>query len=180
VLRIALAFVAVRLLQVTGLLLAGGVLLLWVGWKLFGDIAERGRQARLKAEIDRAIAADPEGAAALAAAASHPLARRHSFAGALLLVLFTDLSVSLDNVLAVAGAARARPIAMLFGLVLSAALVAFGASLVARIVGRWRWIGYLAVAVVAATALKMIWDGGIDLIRDGVFDTLCACRRHGT
>jgi YjbE family integral membrane protein len=176
ILRIALALVAVQLLKVVGLLLAGGLLLLWVAWRTWTDIAAHGRRETLKAEIARAIARDPEGAAALAAAAAHPALRTRSFASAIILVLVTDVSVSLDNVLAVAGAARERPLAMLVGLLLSAVMVAFGASLVARLIGRWRWIGYIAALVVLATGLKMIWDGGIDVIQAGYLDGLCGCR----
>jgi len=176
VLRILLALAAVRLLQIPGLLLAGGVLLLWVGWRLAWDLRERARHDAIRRDIDRAIAAAPAGPAALAAAAARPIMPR-SLLSVILLVLITAVSVSLDNVLAVAGAAHTRPLAMLFGLFLSAVLTALGASLVARVVGRWRWLGYVAVIVVLATAGKMIWDGGIDLIRTGALDSLCGCGR---
>jgi len=176
VLRILLALAAVRLLQIPGLLLAGGGLLLWVGWRLAWDLRERARHDAIRRDIDRALAADPDGPAALAAATARPIKPR-SLLSVILLVLITDVSVSLDNVLAVAGAAHTRPLAMLFGLFLSAVLTALGASLVARVVGRWRWLGYVAVIVVLATAGKMIWDGGIDLIRTGALDSLCGCGR---
>lgn len=174
ILRILLALGAVRLLQITGLLLLGGVLLLWVGSRLWWDLRERARHDAIRRDIDRALAADPDGAASLATI-KPPKPR--SLLSVILLVLITDVSVSLDNVLAVAGAAHTRPLAMLAGLFLSAVLVAFGASLVARVIGRWRWLGYLAVLVVLATAARMMWDGGIDVIRAGMLDSLCGCGR---
>src|SRR3569623_97911 len=117
VLRILLALAAVRLLQIHGLLLAGGGLLLWVGWRLAWDLRERARHDAIPRHIDRALAADPDGPAALAAATARPIKPR-SLLSVILLVLITDVSVSLDNVLAVAGAAHTRALDRALGRVL--------------------------------------------------------------
>jgi YjbE family integral membrane protein len=139
VLRIGLAVTATRLLGVVGLTLAGGLLLLWVCWKMWRDL--------------RAASHHDEGAEA---AAGKPA---KSFMGALVQILIADLSMSLDNVLAVAGAAREHPAILVFGLLLSIALMGFAANIIARFLHKARWIGYVGLLVVVYVALHMIWEG---------------------
>ncbi len=145
VLRIGFALLATRLLGVIGLTLAGGLILLWVCWKMWRDL----RAAHL-------AAADAEG--------GHAAAK--SFGGALLQIMLADLSMSLDNVLAVAGAAREHPALLVFGLILSIALMGLAAEWIARMLNRARWMGYLGLVVVVYVALHMVWDGHRVLVID--------------
>ena len=140
VIRIGLALVAVRLLAVIGLTLAGGLLLLWVGWRSLRELRQRrdGSAGRLPA----------------------------SFAGAMIRIIVADVSMSLENVLAVAGAARSDRVALVGGLLLSVLLMGVAASLVARLLQRYRWIAFVGIAIVLTVALRMIWDGGGDVLRD--------------
>jgi len=132
--RIALSLVAVRLLAVLGLTLAGGVLLVWVCWKMYREL--RG------------------GAAAAQAAAP-----RKSLRQAIVQIAVADLSMSLDNVLAVAGAAHAHIWVLVGGLALSVLLMGVAANFLARLLERYRWIAWLGLAVVVFVAGRMIWDG---------------------
>jgi YjbE family integral membrane protein len=141
VLRIAFALVVSQLLQVVGLILAGGLLLLWVAWKMF-------RELRHKPE-------DPATAAHEAAA----IRPARSFWGAAWAVSLADVSMSLDNVLAVAGAARAHPWVLAAGLVLSVGLMGVAANFIAKYIDRYRWIGWIGLAVILWVALRMIHDG---------------------
>ena len=140
---ILFALVATRLLQVVGLLLGGGLLLLWVAWKLW-------RELRAGHAGDGAA----EGTVAPA--------RRKTFAQAALQVALADLSMSLDNVLAVAGAARDHPAVLLLGLGLSVTLMALAANLIARFIERHRWIAYVGLAVIVYVAGTMIYHGLTD------------------
>ena len=144
VLRIGFALLATRLLNIIGLTLAGGLILLWVCWKMWRDL--RGAH---QAED--------------AAAGTRPA---KSFAGALLQIMLADLSMSLDNVLAVAGAAREHPALLVFGLILSIALMGIAANWIARVLNRVRWIGYVGLVVVVYVALHMVWDGHRGLVID--------------
>ena len=137
-LRIALAAVAVELLAIVGLLLAGGILLLWVTWKMWREL--RGQRHN----------------AALADGADVP---RKTFAEAAWQIVFADISMSLDNVLAVAGAARDHPAALVFGLGLSIVLMGFAANMVANLLNRYRWIAYIGLAIILYVALDMTWRG---------------------
>jgi YjbE family integral membrane protein len=129
------ALIAARLLQIIGLLLAGGLLLLWVCWRMWRD---------LRAEQEK----------------RHPHApHAKTLRQALTQIFIADLSMSLDNVLAVAGAARAHPGALVFGLLLSITLTGLAASAIARLMKRAPWIGYIGLAIVIFVAGHMIWDG---------------------
>ncbi|HWU72913.1 MAG TPA: YjbE family putative metal transport protein [Sphingomonas sp.] len=139
------AFVATQLLHVVGLLFAGGVLLLWVAWKLFREL----QHAR---HHDKAVAAD----------APTPARAPKSFAKAAFQVALADLSMSLDNVLAVAGAARDHPTVLLFGLALSVTLMAIAANYIARLIERYHWIAYLGLVVILYVAGSMIREGIVD------------------
>jgi YjbE family integral membrane protein len=146
-LRIAFALLATRILAVIGLTLAGGLILLWVCWKMWRDL-RASAQAHGSAE-----------------ASAHQIHAK-SFAGALTQIMLADLSMSLDNVLAVAGAARDHPALLVFGLLLSIALMGVAASWIARFLGRMRWLGYVGLAVVVYVALHMIWDGSRGVMID--------------
>jgi YjbE family integral membrane protein len=139
VLRIGLAVAATQLLGVVGLTLAGGFLLLWVCWKMWRDLRA--------ANHHDATAGAPAGKPA------------KSFGAALVQILIADLSMSLDNVLAVAGAARDHPAILVFGLLMSIALMGFAANIIARFLHKARWIGYVGLAVVIYVALHMVWEG---------------------
>jgi YjbE family integral membrane protein len=145
VLRIAFALLVTQLLQIVGLILAGGLLLLWVAWKMYREIVQH------KAVIDGPGDDDFE------ASGGPPPAK--SFAAAAWSVALADVSMSLDNVLAVAGAAREHPEIMVVGLLLSVALMGIAANLIAKYIERYRWIGYVGLAVIVYVAIKMIWEG---------------------
>jgi len=149
ILRILFAAVALQLLEIIGLALAGGVLLLWVAWKLFREL----RQAQA---VRHAETADP-------ASASMP---RKTVRQAVVNIVMADISMSLDNVLAVAGVARtqAEPGVLFLGLILSVALMGVASSLVARLLGRYFWLSWLGLAIIAAVALRMIWAGGGEVL----------------
>lgn len=142
--RVLFALVAVQLLAIIGLLLAGGLLLLWVAWKIWRDLHAGGHGAD---------------AAATAAAPATKTMR-----SAIMQVAVADISMSLDNVLAVAGAARDHPYIMIFGLVLSIALMAVAAQLIARLIDRYRWVAFVGLGIVLLVAVKMIWEGGLEVL----------------
>ena len=142
VLRLVFAAVAVELLEIVGLLLAGGILLLWVCWKMWREL--RGPSAE-----------DTE--AALTKGEAH--VPRKTFAQAAWQIVVADISMSLDNVLAVAGAARDHPAALVFGLALSIVLMGVAAGFIAKLLNRHRWIAYVGLAIILYVALDMIWRG---------------------
>jgi YjbE family integral membrane protein len=142
VLRLAFAAIAVELLEITGLLLAGGILLLWVCWKMWRDLRGPGAE-------------DTE--AALTKREAH--VPQKTFAQAAWQIVVADVSMSLDNVLAVAGAARDHPYALIFGLGLSIVLMGVAATFIARLLNRHRWIAYVGLAIILYVALEMVWRG---------------------
>ena len=149
VMLIGFALITVQLLKVVGLLLGGGILLLWVCWKMWRDLRHHGRTR----------AAEAPGATTAA-----PTAK--SMAQALLQILLADLAMSLDNVLAVAGAARQHPQVLVAGLALSITLTGVAASWIARLLNRARWLGYLGLAIVFYVALHMMWEGHRAMVID--------------
>ena len=138
--RLGLAFVAVRLMAVIGLMLAGGVLLLWVCWRMYRELRRSNTEHRTVPE---------------------PKTLRQ----ALVQVALADLSMSLDNVLAVAGAAYQHPWVLAAGLGLSVVLMGVAARFVAKLLERNRWLAWAGLAVVLFVALKLIWEGGHDVAR---------------
>lgn len=136
ILRVGLAAVAVKLLGIIGLTLAGGILLLWVCWRFWRDI--RGGAHHDAPQVD----------------ANTSLKR------AIVQIVLADVSMSLDNVLAVAGAARDHIDVLVIGLLLSVALMGAAANVIARLLERYRWISYIGLAIVLYVALNMIWHGG--------------------
>jgi YjbE family integral membrane protein len=144
VLRLAFAAVAIELLEIVGLLLAGGILLLWVCWKMWRELQEQ-RAHRIDSS---AIVKE---------------APRKTFAQAAWQIVLADISMSLDNVLAVAGAARDHPAALVFGLVLSIVLMGVAANFVARLLTRHRWIAYIGLAIILYVSGDMIWRGALEV-----------------
>ncbi|MFK0298738.1 TerC family protein [Brevundimonas sp. NPDC090276] len=162
VMRIGLALITVQLLAIVGLLLAGGFLLLWVCWKMWRELREQAThdQAEAEAEIERALAIENGGGPS----PEELGLKRKTFGAALIQIMIADLTMSLDNVLAVAGASHDHPWIMVFGLILSIALMGLAASFIAKLLNRYRWIAYIGLAIVLYVALHMIWDGGRSVI----------------
>ena len=155
VLRIAFASVTVQLLQILGLLLAGGVLLLWVCWKMWREL--RGSRHDAGAVDGLAIVElDQDGSVATGAP-------RKSYGQAIWQIIVADISMSLDNVLAVAGAARDYPYILIFGLVLSIALMGIAATFIARLLQNHRWIAYVGLAIILYVALEMCYRGALEV-----------------
>lgn len=152
VLRIAFAIFVTQLLLIVGLLLAGGILLLWVCWKMWRELRTPPEEEEMATEALEAFVADGDGHVA----AKMP---RKTFAQAAWQIVIADVSMSLDNVLAVAGAAREHPVVLIFGLALSILLMGIAASVIARLLHRHRWIAYLGLAVILYVALDMIYRG---------------------
>ena len=150
VMRIAFALVTVQLLQITGVLLVGGLLLAWVCWKLWQELRAHVDHAR--AEAERAVDW------------LHPESRGKSMRQAIWQIVIADLSMSLDNVLAVAGVAREYVWVLVFGLVLSVVLMGVAATLVARVLATRPWIGYIGLLVIVYVAGAMIWEGTAELV----------------
>lgn len=151
VLRIAFALAAVELMDILGLLLIGGLLLLWVAWKLWLEIRGFGGGAEIAGieALDGATDTSPD----LSAPAKSPTT-------AFWQIAIADVSMSIDNVLGVAGAAREHPWIMAAGLVLSVALMGACASFFAGLFARFTWLAYAGIAVIAAVAFGMIYEGG--------------------
>lgn len=154
VMLIGLALIATQLLDVVGLLLAGGLLLLWVCWKMWRDLRAQGREEEAEGE---AVLEAASGVSM--GAAPRDAAQPKSMVQALVQILAADLTMSLDNVLAVAGAAREHPMVLVAGLILSISLMGLAANAIARLLHRFRWIGYIGLAIVLYVALHMIWEG---------------------
>lgn len=150
VLRIAFALVVVQLLKVPGLLLVGGLLLLWIAWKLADDLRPT---------------------------ASHPTTGPHGEAGrgakaredktvgqAMMQIVIADVSMSLDNVLGVAAVAREHPVILAFGLILSVVCMGFAATLVSRLLQRHRWVAWVGVAIIVWVGALMTYEGALELL----------------
>ena len=155
-LRIGFAGVTTQLLQIIGLLLAGGILLLWVSWKMWRELRAQHHEEKnaLEALANQDLNADGTVAGG---------APRKTFAQAAWQIIVADVSMSLDNVLAVAGAARDYPYVLIFGLVLSIALMGLAANFIARLLQKHRWIAYVGLAVIVYVALDMIYRGSLEV-----------------
>jgi YjbE family integral membrane protein len=140
ILRIGLAAVAVSLMQIIGLTLAGGILLLWVSWRFWRDISgsAKGHHSQVDANA--------------------------SLRKAVLQIVVADISMSLDNVLAVSGASIGHLDVLVIGLLLSVALMGAAANLIARLLERFRWISYFGLVIVLYVAISMVWHGGHDVL----------------
>jgi YjbE family integral membrane protein len=157
VLRIIFALLTTTLLKIVGLLLAGGVLLLWVSWKMW-------RELRAPQHADRGADVlegdDPSGGEA----------KPKSLRDAITQIIIADVSMSLDNVLAVAGAAREHPNVLIFGLALSVMLMGVAATLIARLLEKHRWIAFVGLAVILFVALEMVWRGAAEVALAAGYD----------
>ena len=156
VLRIIFALLTTQLLAMIGLLLAGGVLLLWVSWKMWREL-----RVSAKEETNAAEALAEQDLNADGSVAGGP--QRKTFAQAAWQIVVADVSMSLDNVLAVAGAAREHPYVLIFGLALSIMLMGVAASFIARLLQRHRWIAYIGLLVILYVSLDMIYRGSIEV-----------------
>jgi len=139
--RIGFAFVAVRLLAVVGMLFAGGVLLLWVCWRMFRELRQREPDAEGSARAPKSMRA------------------------AMTQIILADVSMSLDNVLAVAGAAHGHPYVLAAGLLISVLLMGAAANLLAKVLETQRWIAWAGLLIVLYVALKLMWEGYGDIAR---------------
>lgn len=153
--RVLFALVTVQLLNVIGLSLAGGLLLLWVTWKFWRELKTRHEEDQAAEDIDDIVHGTP---------LRHPDAPRKTMRQAIIQVVAADVSMSLDNVLAVAGIAGEYQWVLVSGLVLSVAFMGLAATLIARLLARHHWIGFLGVAVILYVSLDMIWKGAIQII----------------
>jgi YjbE family integral membrane protein len=153
VMRIGFALITTQLLAIVGLLLAGGILLLWVCWKMWQELRAGAHEHDIEAmealanqDIDRdgAVADD---------------APKKTFAQAATQIVVADVSMSLDNVLAVAGAAKDHPTVLIIGLALSIAMMGLAASYIASLLNKHRWIAYVGLLIILYVALKMMWEG---------------------
>ena len=151
VLRVIFALAVTWLLGIVGLVLAGGILLLWVAWRMYRDIKGH-------------AASDSPGSPEIEGDERSGLTAARSFAAAAWSVAIADVSMSLDNVLAVAGAARNHPGIMIVGLVFAVALMGIAANVIAKYIERYRWIAWVGLAVIVYVALKMIWQGSHEVM----------------
>ncbi len=154
VMRIGFALVAVQLLQVVGLLLVGGLLLAWVCWKMWRELRDSSHSDALESLEDSDLNAD--GSVAKGAPTK-------TFAQAAWQIVIADISMSLDNVLAVAGAAHDHPTVLVIGLVLSIALMGLAATFIAKLLTKHRWIAYLGLIIIVYVSLDMIYRGGSEI-----------------
>jgi YjbE family integral membrane protein len=148
VLRIIFALMVTWLLGIVGLVLAGGLLLLWVAWRMYRDI--------------KGHAGESAGSPEITGDEHSGIKSTKTFAGAAWGVAVADVSMSLDNVLAVAGAAREHPGILIVGLIFAVALMGVAANIIAKYIERYKWIAYVGLAVIVYVAVKMIYDGWVD------------------
>ncbi len=156
VLLVLLAGITTQLLKVVGLLFAGGVLLLWVCWKMSRELRWSETEELEAVEALTGFDINADGTIA-------GRARRKTLAQAAAQIVIADLSMSLDNVLAVAGAAREHPLVLVFGLSLSIVTMGVAATFIARLLQKYRWIAYIGLAVVLYLALGMVYRGALEL-----------------
>lgn len=147
VLRIAFALVVTQLMQIVGLIFIGGILLIWVAWKMWRELRHDG---------------ESPGAPEIEGDEHSGVKPAKSFAAAAWAVAVADVSMSLDNVLAVAGAAREHPGILIVGLIVAVALMGLAANIIAKYIERFKWIAYIGLIVILYVAVKMIYEGWVD------------------
>jgi YjbE family integral membrane protein len=155
-LRIVLTLFTTQLLQIIGLLLAGGILLLWVSWKMWREL--RGSPSMEEQATEALVNVDIDADGTIAGRAP-----RKTFGEAARQIVIADVSMSLDNVLAVAGAAREHPYVLAFGLGLSIGLMGVAAGLIARLLQTHRWMAYVGLVIILYVALEMIYRGAQEI-----------------
>lgn len=153
VLRVLFALVTVQLLKIAGLLLVGGVLLLWIAWKLAAEL----RQQHGPVPGGEAAAEDAE-----SGMRQRPPGK--TVRQAMIQILIADFSMSLDNVLGVAAVAREHPVVLVIGLALSVAFMGFAASIIARLLERHRWIAWVGVVLIFWVGIVMVYEGGTEVL----------------
>lgn len=151
-LRIGFSLITTQLLGIVGLLFAGGVLLLWVCWKMWRELRRPSSVAIGAETLAHPQANPPKGA------------QQKTLRDAVTQIVVADVSMSLDNVLAVAGAARHHPDVLIFGLALSIVLMGLAATFIARLLEKHRWIAYVGLVVILFVALRMMWHGGEEIL----------------
>ncbi len=156
-LRVALAAGAASILKIIGLMFAGGVLLLWVGWRFYRDLVQQHQQAQGADVVAEALTRQSENA-------TNGSANGASVRGAVLRIVAADISMSLDNVLAVAGAALNHLWVLVVGLLLSVVLMGVAATQIAKLLQRFPWLSYLGVLIVLYVALHMMWLGSLEIV----------------
>ena len=147
VLRIVFG-ITIQLLGIPGLLLAGGLLLFWVAWRMWDDL--RRHQPVMVGEPEKVEHAIEE----VTSHGQHP----KTFRTALLTIIIADVSMSLDNVLAVAAVSRHHPYIMAFGLILSVVLMGVAATIIARVIEKYRWIAFVGIIIIVFAGLRMVWE----------------------
>jgi integral membrane protein, YjbE family len=157
VMRIGFALITSQLLAVTGLLLAGGLLLLWVCWKMYEEL--RVSHAEQDAAVEAVAHADLNADGTIAGGAPQKTLRQ-----AVTQIIIADVSMSLDNVLAVAGAAQHHLEVLVFGLILSVALMGVASAFIAKLLNRYRWIAWIGLLIILYVALKMVYEGADQLL----------------
>jgi YjbE family integral membrane protein len=153
VMRIGFALITTQLLAIVGLLLAGGILLLWVCWKMWQELRAGAHEHDIEA-MEALVNQDIDADGAIADDAP-----KKTFAQAATQIVVADVSMSLDNVLAVAGAAKDHPTVLIIGLALSIAMMGLAASWIAGLLNKYRWIAYIGLLIILYVALKMMWEG---------------------
>lgn len=166
ILRIVLAVFAVHLLRFVPLVIAGGILLLWVTWRLWRDVRHANKEHQATKVLSGEHGHEITPACPQADKRCHGIAVRR----AIISIAVADISMSLDNVLAVAGAAREHWEVLIIGLMLSIALMGMAASLIAKLLHKYPWISYAGVFIVLFVAVRMIWDGFVRLNDTGGMD----------
>ncbi len=159
VLRIGFAAITVQLLAIVGLTLAGGILLLWVCWKMYRELRHTARPA-------------PAGAAV--SGSDVETGNQMSFWGAIVQIIVADVSMSLDNVLAVAGAAKGHTGVLVIGLAIAVVLMAVAASFIARLLARYPWVTWIGLAIVFYVAIDMMWRGSLEVVCEYVPEAICS------
>jgi YjbE family integral membrane protein len=155
-LRIGFAAITIQLLAIVGLTLAGGILLLWVCWKMYRELRHTSHPA-------------PAGAAVANSSEVQPM----SFWSAILQIVIADVSMSLDNVLAVAGAAKGHTGILVIGLAIAVVLMAVAASFIAKLLARYPWVTWVGLLIVLYVAVEMMWRGSLEVVCVYVPETLC-------
>ena len=150
IMRIGFSLIAVQMMGITGLKLLGGLMLFWVCWRLFIEL----RTGHAEQQAEAAVVADD-------AAAHHQL---DAIRPAVIQIVIADLSMSIDNVLAIAGVSRDNPVLLVFGLALSVAFMIFAATLIARLLTRYPWIAYLGLVLILYVAIIMSWEGAYEVL----------------
>jgi YjbE family integral membrane protein len=156
VMRIIFALMTTQLLAIVGLTFAGGVLLLWVAWKMWRELREQSAEAEAVEELE-GVHAD----------GNAPPTK--TLSQAMWQIIIADVSMSLDNVLAVAGAAKDHPVVLIIGLAVSVVLMGVAATFIAKLLHKHRWIAYVGLALILYVALQMMWDGGKEIMAHTAF-----------